>query len=104
MSNPNIHNHIATTHIELISTPYEKNQLTENIKKFQLSVSNMYNMETEQFKKFSQFFNAKSEDGQFINIDLVKKLMNICIKNKKMVQATEQNIENALEQIKTYDY
>jgi hypothetical protein len=78
-------------------------KIDKNFKKFQKSVGNIYNMDTNQFIKFSEFFNNKSEDGQFIGIFLVKKLMYSCAKNRKNVIATEKEIDHTLELIKSYD-
>ena len=75
----------------------------KSFKMFQISVSNNYNMDPKQFIQFSNFFNDKSEDGQFIKISLVKKFMYICIKNRKIVNATQENIDHSLEAIKSYE-
>ena len=83
--------------------PSENNEMRQDLNKFQSSVSNIYNMESAQFKKFSEFFNSKSDDQQFIKINLVRKLMSMCIQNKNIVHATEQDVEHALNVIKTYD-
>ncbi len=80
-----------------------EDKIDKNFKKFQKSVGNIYNMDTNQFIKLSEFFNSKSEDGQFIGILLVKKLMYSCTKNRINLNATEKEIDHSLELIKSYD-
>ena len=75
----------------------------KSFKEFQISVSNNYKMDPMQFIQVSNFFNDKSEDGQFIKISLVKKFMYTCIKNRKIVNATEEDIDHSLEAIKSYE-
>ena len=70
-----------------------EDKIDKNFKKFQKSVGNIYNMDTNQFIKLSEFFNSKSEDGQFIGILLVKKLMYYCTKNRKHFVVTVRSIE-----------
>ncbi len=82
---------------------FDSKKTDKSIKIFQISVSNNYNMDLMQFIQFSNFFNDKSEDGQFIKISLVKKFMYISIKNRKIVNATEEDIDNSLETIKSYE-
>ena len=81
----------------------DSTQLNQKFKKFQQSVSNIYNMSPEQFKKISDFFNNKSKDGQFIRIVLVKELMYTCIKNRNNIKASEKDIDTTLETIKNYE-